>query len=114
MRHSNEYRACIDTCLQCAATCEYCAASCLQESDVKMLSHCIELDLACASICHTAAKLMSLDSHYAEELCRICVDICNDCGNECEKHIHMEHCRRCAEICFICADECRKMAGVAA
>ncbi|HEY4151434.1 MAG TPA: four-helix bundle copper-binding protein, partial [Chitinophagaceae bacterium] len=63
----NEYKKCIDACLQCAAVCNHCAASCLQEKDVKMMVKCIQLDLECAAICYTAAQLMSLGSSRAED-----------------------------------------------
>jgi hypothetical protein len=109
----HQYQACIDACLRCASICNHCASSCTQEEDVKMMARCIQLDMECAAICYAAAQLMSLGSSKAEEFCRICADICEECGNECGKH-KTQHCQECAEMCHRCAEECRRMAGVSA
>lgn len=108
-----KWQACIEACLQCAAVCNHCASSCTKEDDVKMMARCIQLDMECAAICYSAAQLMSLGSSRAEEICRICAQICQACGDECAKH-EMKHCKECAEVCYRCAEECRSMSGVAA
>ncbi|MGI8634942.1 MAG: four-helix bundle copper-binding protein, partial [Segetibacter sp.] len=97
----------------CAAMCNHCASACLQEEDVKMMAKCIQLDMECAAICYAAAQLMSLGSDQAKAFCRLCADICEQCGDECGKH-QTEHCKECADACRQCAEECRKMAGAAA
>jgi hypothetical protein len=102
------YQTCIDACLACVAACNYCAASCLQEKNIEPLSICIRLNLECASICKSAAELMSLGSNYANAACQVCADICHACAEECEKH-DMDHCRQCAEACRSCAEECAGM-----
>ena len=106
---------CIDLSNACAAACTYCAGACLKETDVKMLAKCINLDLQCAAICNAAVTLMSLDSDYAKELCRVCAKVCNDCAQECEEHakMGMEHCRMCAEACRKCTEACEGMANAA-
>lgn len=109
----HQFQSCIEACLRCSAICNHCASECLKEQDVKMMARCIQLDLECAAICQAAAQLMSLGSSRAEDVCRLCAEFCEECGNECAKH-DMVHCKECAEICFRCAEECRKMAGVAA
>ena len=109
----DDYRTCIEECVRCAQECEHCATACLGEDDPKMLVACIRLDVDCAAICWSAAGFMSRGSDFAAELCRVCADVCDACGAECEKHQHMEHCARCADACRRCADECRKMSGVA-
>lgn len=73
------------------------------------MTKCIQLDMECAAICYSAAQLMSLGSSKAEEVCRICADICNACAAECEKHKHMEHCAECAKACHECAEQCMAM-----
>lgn len=75
-----------------------------------MMAGCIQLDMECAAICYTAAQVMSLGGQKARELCRICADICEACGNECGKH-ETEHCRECAAACKQCAVECRRIAA---
>jgi hypothetical protein len=113
MKGYHQYRRCIEACLRCAAICNHCGSSCTQEEDIKMMARCIQLDMECAAICYAAAQLMSLGSSRAEELCRICAEICEECGSECGKH-QREHCQECAEMCRTCAEECRRMPGVAA
>ena len=100
MPHENS-KECIEACLACATICHHCAASCLQEKDVTHLAGCIQLDIECAAICETTAKVMSINGHLSGELCSLCVDICNRCAGECEKHVQMDHCRECAEAAII-------------
>ena len=105
----HQWQKCIEACLRCAALCDHCASSCLREEDVKMMARCIQLDMECAAMCYTAAKLMSLGSAKAKDLCRLCAEMCRECGNECGRHEHMKHCQECAEACHACADECARM-----
>ena len=104
------YKSCIDACLSCAAICNHCASSCTQEDDVKMMARCIQLDMECAVNCYAAAQLMSLGSEKAKDICRMCADICEKCGNECARH-KTGHCQECAQACKQCLNECRRMAA---
>lgn len=106
----HEWKSCIDACLECAAVCNHCASSCAKEEEIKMMAGCIELDMQCAAICYASAQLMSLGSTQAKQLCAICAEICEACGNECSKH-QTTHCQECARICKSCAEECIKMAA---
>jgi len=74
-----------------------------------MMARCIRLDRECADICSLAAKAMQSNSPLVKEICLLCADICEKCGEECKKHSHHEHCLQCAESCFKCAEFCRKM-----
>jgi len=110
MSHEH-YKEYIDACLACSTACHHCAASCLQEKDVTHLATCIRLDMECAAICETTARVMSINGHLSEQLCSLCAEICNRCAGECEKHakMGMEHCRECAEACYHCAEVCSRM-----
>jgi hypothetical protein len=103
-----DYKNCIEACLNCVAACNHCSSSCLKEPNAKMMADCIRLDMECAIVCYNAAQLMSLGSSKADEFCRLCAEICNDCAEECSKHDN-EHCKKCAEACHICAEECMQM-----
>ena len=94
----------------CASVCYDCANACLNESDVAMLTNCIKLDLDCAEICQHTASFLAKGSEFADQLLRVCVDICTACANECAKHDHMDHCRKCAETCRECAEMCGQIA----
>ena len=56
---------------------------------------------------------MSMNGQTAQELCRICADICQAFGDEFAQHEY-EHCKECAETCCKCSEECRSMAGATA
>jgi hypothetical protein len=73
-----------------------------------MMARCIQLDMECSTICYAAAQLMSLGSGKANDACKICVEICEACANECLKHKN-EHCQECAKACKECAQQCRRM-----
>lgn len=109
----NEHRSCIEACVRCAQACEHCANACLGERDVQKMAECIRLDQDCAAMCWTAAAAMSRDSQFAQEICRVCAEICDACGTGCGKH-QMDHCQACAEACRRCAEQCRQMAGAPA
>src|SRR5690625_3651991 len=98
-----KYQSCIDACYQCAAACDHCATACLGEDDVKMMAHCIALDIDCAAICRVAAASMARGSQFAQQICEVC-------GEECAKH-QANHCQECAQACKRCAEECRRMAA---
>ncbi len=107
----HENKSCIEACLKCAALCDHCASSCLKEDDVKMMTRCIQLDMECAALCYSAAQLMSIGSTRAQEICRLCAQLCRECADECDSHDN-EHCRECAKACRHCAEECMEMMEV--
>jgi hypothetical protein len=99
---------CIDACLQCFSACLNCAGR--DHKEGSSMGNCAQINMECAAVCNAAAKLMSLGSKYAKEVCLICVKICTECAEECEKH-DKPHCRECAQACRECAEHCEKMAG---
>jgi hypothetical protein len=113
MSHNQEYQKCIDACLRCVSVCNHTASACLSEDSVKMLTRCIQLNLECAAICSAAAQVMCLNGRYAEQLCRMCAEICQACGDECAKH-SSQHCQDCAAACYKCAEECMLLTGATA
>jgi hypothetical protein len=96
--------------MECAEACDHCAASCLRETNVELMTLCIELDLECSSLCKTAALSMQLESQHANRVCELCADVCNACADECEKHDN-DHCQACAAACRRCAEMCASMAA---
>jgi hypothetical protein len=105
-----KFQYCIDTCLECAIQCDHCASECLKESEVKMLTKCIQLERECAEMCFSTARMMTLGSEHSGDICQVCAAYCTRCAEECEKHAHMEHCKLCAEACRKCAEDCLEMA----
>ncbi len=106
----NDYKICIDACLECARACEMCAHMCLEEEDVQRMKRCILLDHECSAICFSAAKVMAMSGESAKKFCLVCAEICRLCAEECSVHQSL-HCQQCAEACMRCAAECRKVAA---
>lgn len=105
----------IEQALECAQICRACADSCLAEEQIAMLRQCIRLDLDCADVCDTTAKLAGRRTGSNEELIlnmlQVCADACAKCAEECERHAGKhEHCRICAETCRRCETACRTAA----
>lgn len=96
----------INSLVECAATCEWCADQCLNEEQIKMLVDCIRSDKDCATICRSAAELLTRDSQYSGQMVELCEKVCRACAEECEKHEH-DHCRICAEACRRCEEACK-------
>ena len=107
LQHS-KWQSCIYACMRCAEACEFCATSDLKEQDVKMMATCAQINRECASVCWASASLMSIDSRFAKQFCNLCVDICEACARECERH-RVDHCQKSAQTCRACTDECRRI-----
>lgn len=106
MEHEKN-KSLMDALNNCAAACNHCATACLDEQDVKMMVKCIKIDLDCAAICSLTATLLARGSEHGKHLLKECIEVCNACAEECEKHAHMEHCKTCAEACRKCAEACK-------
>jgi len=106
----HQHNALIQELVKCALSCEYCMSICLDEKDVTMMAHCIELQRDCADICFQAAKLLQRDSEVGHKYLLICEEICRLCAEECLKSDH-EHCKVCSEACRQCAEACHAHHG---
>jgi hypothetical protein len=106
--------ATIDTLTDCAETCTQCADACLSEDMVADLVKCVRIDLDCADICTTTARVISRHTGYDVNVTRsqvtACAEACHACAEECAQHASMhEHCRICAEVCRACEQVCRDL-----
>ena len=105
---------CIDTCLECGQACTACADADLGEQMVADLVECARLNLDCADVCETTAKVLSRQTGYDLDLTRAvvqaCAQGCKASGDECDRHAQMhEHCRVCAEVCHRCQQVCEEV-----
>jgi hypothetical protein len=106
---------CIEACSDCAQACTQCADDCLSEHQPQDLVKCIRLNLDCADVCGTTARMISRQTEYdanvARAMLEACIAACRSCGDECERHGRhgMEHCTVCAEQCRRCEDACRSL-----
>lgn len=92
---------------ECAATCRFCSVTSLNEETVKSMVSSIKSNLDCSEMCNLLASYLSRNSAHASHLLKECIEICEACATECEKHPHMDHCRECAETCRKCAEACK-------
>lgn len=104
-----KYQACIDACADCIVACKDASTEDLKEDDIEMMSRSIKLDHDCAAICILAMQSMASDSEFVKQICKLCVEVCTICADECDKYDYMEHCKICAEACRKCAIECAKI-----
>lgn len=99
---------CIDDCIRCHRTClEMAAGYCLEQGGEHARPAHIQLMLACAEICQTAANVMVLGHEVHKHVCQACAKICDACADNCEEIGNMD---ACVEACRRCAESCRKMA----
>lgn len=89
----------------CINHCNHCSDACLDEEDVHMMVNCIRTDRACAVVCTALKNLLTTNYSNVSGLVKYCIDICNACADECEKHDEV-HCRECAKACRECAQAC--------
>lgn len=105
---------CIAVCLECAQSCTACADACLSEEHVADLRRCIRLNLDCADMCDTTAKVLSrhtaFDASDAPAVLEACAQLCKSCADDCEHHATHEHCAVCAEVCRRCEEACKRLA----
>lgn len=103
---------CIERCLECHTVCSMCADACLAEENVAKLRRCIRLDLDCADVCATAARVLSRsgpgDLAALRSVLEACASACSACAAECHKHADAHrHCGICAAACEACARACQ-------
>jgi hypothetical protein len=105
---------CIEACRECAVVCTSCADACLGEQNVQKLVPCIRIDLDCADICQTTARMLMRQTETNLQLLRAqletTITATRLCAEECEKHAEMhQHCRVCASSCRNCEQMCQQM-----
>lgn len=105
---------CVKTCLACGFACSSCADACLGEDDIARLRRCVRLDLDCADLCLTTARVLArildADMELVRPLVSACARACSTCAEACEAHAEQhEHCRICAEECRRCEKSCRAL-----
>ena len=101
----------IETCGECAQTCTACADADLREKTAVDLVKCAQLNLDCADMCQTTARVLTRQTGYDRDMIRAvvqaCAQACRISGEECDRHAHMhQHCAVCAEVCHRCENAC--------
>lgn len=102
------FQEAIQAALDCLNVCESCASTCLQDDEASVLTRCIHLSWECAAVCDGMTKSLLGGSKYAQDWVLLCIEVCEDCAAECERHDH-PCCRACAEACRACARVCSEL-----
>jgi hypothetical protein len=106
--HAKSLAHCIEVCMRSAISCTACADECLDEPDITSLRRNIRLNLDCADVCGTVARLLARrgepDLATLRATLEACVDICTTCAAENQKHADaLEFCKLTADIVLNCA-----------
>jgi uncharacterized membrane protein len=110
----DEVAAVIDACLNCAQACTSCADADLLEQDVEDMRRCVALDVSCADLCETTARILSRpgqwDDFVVHRLLQACARLCDACADECARHApHHRHCAICEKACRVCERACNEL-----
>jgi hypothetical protein len=111
---TNLLTKCIDACMECSEACTACADACMSEEMIAELTKCIRLNLDCADISATTARVLlrqtDVEPAVMRSMLEACIQACRSCGEECRQHSeHMEHCRVCADACQRCEAACEEL-----
>lgn len=111
--HSNdEMQKCIQLCRDCHAICTQTIAHCLKLGGRHAAPDHIRLFADCAQMCATAADYMIRESPFHDRICRVCSDLCKQCGKDCEQVAADDQMvKQCIEMCKKCAGSCERMAS---
>ncbi|MDG0816297.1 four-helix bundle copper-binding protein [Bdellovibrio svalbardensis] len=101
---------CIDNCTECSRLCLQLIPHCLDVGGEHATSEHINILHVCSIICETNAKLMTLDSEFYHDLCRLSAEVSTACAADCDAlskndAIMVEG----AEICRKTAESCNRM-----
>ena len=99
------YSESMEVLTNCAAACENCVA--VSINDGKPLS-CCSLCMDCADVCTLVFRLEAHNSSFLRSARQLCIEICEACAAECEKHAdYHPHCKACMKACRECAEKLR-------
>jgi hypothetical protein len=105
---AHQYQSTLDIIINCAFECEQTADQC-----ISILPESARLSRDCAQICWVAASYIKRDSRFIPQISTACIDICDACACECEKHPE-EFCQNCADACRNAVEEFRWITGIVA
>jgi hypothetical protein len=108
----DEMTKCIQLCRECHAMCTQTISHCLKLGGRHAAPDHIRLMEDCAQMCATAADYMLRESPFHDRICRLCSDLCKQCGKDCEQVAGDDQMvKECLEMCRKCAGSCDRMAS---
>ncbi len=107
-----EMQKCIQLCRDCHAMCTQTIAHCLKLGGRHAAPEHIRLFLDCAQMCTTTVDYMLRESAFHDRICRLCAELCKQCGKDCEQLAGVDQMvKQCIEMCRKCAESCERMAS---
>lgn len=108
----DEMQKCIQLCRDCHAMCTQTIAHCLQLGGRHAAPDHIRLLVDCAQMCATTIDYMLRKSPFHDRICRVCTELCQQCGKDCAQVAGDDQMvRQCIEMCRKCAESCERMAA---
>lgn len=113
IEHANSVlQECIDNCSETARMCLQLIPHCLDVGGDHASAEHINILQVCSIICESNAKLMTLNSEFHHDLCRLCAEVCTACAIDCEMLSKEDTMMiECAEICRKSAESCERMSA---
>ena len=109
--HGKGHKELTELALACVGYGEACVAHCIQvmgEGDTS-LKDCLTSVNEMLPMCAALARYAAVDAKRLKQLARVCIDVCDDCAVECEKHADHEECKLCGEACRACIKACEDL-----
>ncbi|MGJ4747077.1 four-helix bundle copper-binding protein [Leptospira sp. SA-E8] len=76
----------------------------------KEMADCLKSVEETVALCDAFVVLSSLGSASTKKLASICLESCERCAAQCDKHAdHHEECKSCGEACKACISEFKKL-----
>lgn len=105
--HANSANAkLVDASLNCIKTGQACLSHCMSEfkNGNKKMVDCATSVQEMLTMCDTMSQMASFESKHIKKVAQACIDVCESCANECDKHakdhITCENCRNACKDCI--------------
>lgn len=98
--------------MHCQLAAEICLSHCITEMGKgdKTLANCAKSTKEVIAVCQSFVTLASQSSGFTKKLANLCIEICEVCAKECEKHAsHHQICKECRDSCLACIKELKKV-----
>ncbi len=74
------------------------------------LKDCYKTVSATIPLCEALVTFAAADAARLKDLAKLCIDVCQDCADECKKHAkHHNECKECEVACAECIKDCKEL-----
>lgn len=104
----SKYSKAMMAAIHCKLNAQICLDHCLVELSKgdKSLAACAMSTKEVITVCDSFIQLASSNSKSLKKLAAVCIDVCEACVKECDKHAkHHDVCKQCKESCLACIKE---------